>query len=205
MTISRSFWIWLGAIVGGALVLTCAFALDPFVRNWILEHQHRGTKQLMRAITRFGDWPSHTILGVLLLAVAWWRGSNKWRRIFLSMLVACALAGAATRVVKIAAGRARPSVQSEIRWSGPSFTSKNHAFPSGHAAASTAFFTALVIGSWRIGAAFMIVPAVIAFSRLYLDAHYLSDVVAGAFVGVLSALIVSRIAARPKLARERGG
>ena len=54
----------------------------------------------MRNVSRFGDWPSHVVLGLLLLGTAWIRGSRKWSRIFLAMLIAMSLAGVAANVIK---------------------------------------------------------------------------------------------------------
>ena len=147
----------------------------------------------MRNVSRFGDWFEHFALGMLLLAIASWRGSKKWTRIFLSMLIALALAGAVGRVVKISTGRARPSVKTEQAWNGPRFSSKFHAFPSGHMAASTAFFGVLFFVNWRIGLVCLPIPLLIGFSRMYMTAHYLSDVVCAAVLGILCALLVTRL------------
>ncbi len=75
----------------------------------------------MRGVSRLGDWPGHISLGLILLVLAYWRRSKKWMRIAAAMILACALAGAVARVVKISTGRARPSVQTEAAWSGPNF------------------------------------------------------------------------------------
>jgi undecaprenyl-diphosphatase len=189
----RRIRVWVAAFVIIALVLAIAFWLDPFVQNWIVQHPNRQLRLLMGDISRFGDWPEHVGLGLLLLGIAWWRGSKKWVRVFLAMLIACALAGVAARVVKIAAGRARPSVKTEVVWNGPRLSEKYHAFPSGHTAASTAFFAVLVIASWRIGFPCLLIPLLIALSRMYVAAHYLSDVVFAAILGAVCALIVARI------------
>jgi membrane-associated phospholipid phosphatase len=109
------------------------------------------------------------------------------------MLIACAVAGVAARVIKISTGRARPSVKTEMTWSGPTLSQKYHAFPSGHTASSTAFFAVLVIASWRIGLATMIIPLLIGFSRMYVAAHYLSDVVFAALLGGICAIIVAKM------------
>src|SRR5437870_7430453 len=130
---------------------------------------------------------------MLLLAIAWWRGSKKWTRIFLSMLIALALAGAAGRVLKISTGRARPSVKTEQAWNGPRFSSKFQSFPSGHVAASTAFFAVLFFVNWRLGLACLPIPLLIGFSRMYVAAHYLSDVVCAAVLGLLCAFLVTRL------------
>lgn len=151
----------------------------------------------MRNVSRFGDWPAHVAVGLALLAIAWSRGKKKWAQIFLSMLIACALAGVAARVLKVATGRARPSVKSEEVWSGPRFAEKFHAFPSGHTAASTGFFAVLFFASWRVGLACLPIPFIIGVSRVYLGAHYFSDVLCAAILGVLCAYLVTRLLLGP--------
>jgi undecaprenyl-diphosphatase len=187
-------WFWLLLLLAvSALVLVCAFHFDLEVQSWIAQHQNRSAKIFMLNVSRFGDWPEHAVLGFLLIGIAYWRGSKKWTRIFLSMLIACALAGATARIVKFAAGRARPSVKSEEVWNGPRWSEKYHAFPSGHTAASTAFFTSLFFVSWRLGFACLPIPLLIAASRMYVAAHYLSDIVFAALLGVLCAFVSGRL------------
>jgi undecaprenyl-diphosphatase len=112
------------------------------------------------------------------------------------MLIALSIAGVAGRAIKISTGRARPSVKAEHAWNGPSLSSKYHAFPSGHVIASTAFFAVLVFASRRIGLPCLAIPILIGFSRIYIGAHYLSDVVCAAVLGILCAILVWRIASR---------
>ena len=78
----------------------------------------------MRSVSRFGDWPSHVAIGLLLLGTAWIRGSRKWSRVFLAMLIAMALAGGAEQVIKRTIPRARPSVHADTRWGGPRFSTQ---------------------------------------------------------------------------------
>jgi len=146
----------------------------------------------MEAVSWFGDWPGHVLVGLILMAIAYWRRSKRWVRIFAAMLLACALAGIANRVVKISTGRARPDVQAEARWSGPNFSASYHSFPSGHTAASTAFFATLAFASWRIGLGLLAIPLLIAFSRMYVGAHHVSDVVCAALLATLVAYLVAR-------------
>jgi membrane-associated phospholipid phosphatase len=186
-------WFWIVAWSIAVIVLGVAFWLDPLVQNWIVNHPDRQLRNVMTRVSRFGDWPEHVALGLLLAMFAWLRGIKKWTRVFLAMLVACALAGAVARVIKITTGRARPSVKTEIVWNGPRLSEKYHAFPSGHTAASTAFFAVLYFASWRIGLPCLLIPLLIAFSRMYVAAHYLSDVVFAAMLGVVCALVVARM------------
>jgi membrane-associated phospholipid phosphatase len=183
---------WLIGIVIAAILITAAFYFDNAVRDFVAQHQNPTMRNFMRNVSRFGDWLEHFALGLVLLAVAWSRGSKKWTRIFLSMLIALSIAGLAARAIKISTGRARPSVKSEEVWNGPRWSSKYHAFPSGHVTASTAFFAVLVFANWRIGLPCLTIPILIGSSRIYGGAHYLSDVVCAATLGILSALLVWR-------------
>jgi membrane-associated phospholipid phosphatase len=183
---------WLLILAGAAILIWLGFLLDEAARSWMTQHQNAGTRGAMRAISRYGDWPEHVALGVILLTLAWTRGSKRWMRIFAAMIVACALAGIGARVVKIATGRARPSVQMESGWNGPRVSSRYNSFPSGHTAASTAFFATLVFAGCRIGAGLLFIPGLIAFSRMYVGAHYLSDAICGALIGLFAAYLVAR-------------
>lgn len=184
---------WLIGIAIVALVLCASFYFDDAVWSFLREHKNRGMYNFMRNVSRFGDWPSHVILGLLLLGIAWIRGNRKWSRVFLAMLVAMALAGVAGTVIKRTVPRARPAVHSETRWGGPRFSSKYHSFPSGHVGASTAFFGVLILARRRVGLACLPIPILIGFSRMYVGAHYLSDVVCAAVLGIVCALIVGRL------------
>jgi len=183
-------------VVLGALLLAAAFYLDAVVLNWVVLHQEPGVRSFMRNVSRWGDWPSHIAVGLIGAAVAYLRGNRHWIAIFAAMILACASAGVVNRVIKIAAGRARPSVMLDAGWNGPRLSSKYHAFPSGHTVSSTAFFAALCFAGKRIGLGLLAIPLTIAASRIYLRAHYLSDVVFGAMLGVLCALLVWRFVSR---------
>lgn len=190
---SRYLFYWLIGIVIAVIVVIVAFHFDDAMRNLIAQHQTYTAKNFMRHVSWLGDWPEHFALGLVLAGIAWWRGSKKWTRIFLSMLIALALAGLAARAIEISTGRARPSVKSEEVWNGPRFSSKFHAFPSGHTAASTAFFAVLLFANRRIGLACLPIPLLIGFSRMYVGAHYLSDVVSAALLGFLCAILAARL------------
>ncbi len=185
-------WKWLLLLLLASFAIAAAFHFDAAVRNWVLEHPSRTAKQLMRGVSRFGDWPEHVFAGMLLIAIAYWRGRQRWVRIGLMMILACALAGVAARGVKIATGRARPSVKHELGWHGPRLSSKYSSFPSGHTAATTAFFGLLFFAKRRLGLCLLPIPLLIAASRMYVAAHYLSDVVSAAVLGTFCAWLCAR-------------
>ena len=182
---------WLIGIAIAATAIAVSFHFDDTVRDFMMHHQNPAMRNFMRYVSLLGDWPTHTAVGLLLLVLAWRRGSKEWTRIFLAMLLAMMLAGAVGTVIKRTVPRARPSVHTDTRWGGPRFSSKYHSFPSGHVGASTAFFGVLLIARRRVGLACLPIPILIGFSRMYIGAHYLSDVVCAAVMGTLCALVVA--------------
>src|SRR5437764_2440792 len=142
---------WLIGIAVAALALALGFYFDDTVRDFMAEHQTPALRSFMRYVSLFGDWPLHTALGLLLLAIAWIRDSKKWTRIFLAMLIAMSLAGVTGHVIKRTIPRSRPPVHTEIRWGGPRFNSQYHSFRYGHVDASTAlFFFFFLDESWIV-------------------------------------------------------
>jgi len=188
---------WLIGIAIAALAIALGFYFDDTVRDFMAEHQTPALRSFMRYVSLFGDWPSHVAFGLLFLAIAWIRDRKRWTRIFLAMLIAMSLAGVTGYVVKRTIPRSRPSVHTDMRWGGPRFSSKYHSFPSGHVDASTAFFCTLFLANRRIGLACFLIPILIGLSRMYLGAHYLSDVVCAAVLGIFCALIVAHFLLLP--------
>ena len=182
---------WVIGIVLAAVIIATAFYFDGAVRDFMAAHQTRTVHALMLNVSRFGDWPEHFLVGLLLLGVMWTRGNKQWQAILIGMLIALAIAGLTGRAIKVTTGRARPSVKAEQMWNGPHFSdSKYHSFPSGHVDASMGFFGVLLLARRRAGLACLPIPILIGFSRLYLGAHWFSDVVCAGVIGIVSALLV---------------
>ena len=184
--------IWI--VVGALCVLAILFGLfaDAPFASWIATHTSNSTRHAAAIASRIGDWPSHVAAGLLGALIAWLTRRRDWLRIFVAMLLACALVGVSARVIKIATGRARPSINTESSWNGPRFSSNYNAFPSGHTASSAAFFVALALTRKRAGLPLLAIPIAIAAARLLARAHYLSDVTFAAAVGTACALVVVR-------------
>jgi undecaprenyl-diphosphatase len=185
-------WKWFLLLLFVVAAVVLAFHFDPAVHHWITMHPNRTAKMLMRNVSRFGDWPEHIIAGLLIIGIAAIRGNKRWIYLGLTMIIACALAGVAARGLKVATGRARPSVKQELGWNGPRLNPKYNSFPSGHTAATTAFFGVLFFANRKLALALLPIPLLIAFSRMYVAAHYLSDVVCAAILGILIAWLCAR-------------
>ena len=88
-------------------------------------------------------------------------------------------------IIKRSVGRDRPSVllpEEEMKITKP----KDHSFPSGHSASSfCAFAVTLMCCRPFIWIPALAVASLIAFSRIYLRVHYLSDVIGGIVLGLI--------------------
>jgi undecaprenyl-diphosphatase len=143
-------------------------------------------------------WPT----GVLLIAIAFvdarsmprlTRGVAAAVAVRLSFVfLAIAVPGLLVAIVKRLIGRARPWVAADNVWTySPWIWKPEYAsLPSGHA--TTAFAAAVAIGAlWPHLRVFMWSYAVlIAVSRVIVTAHHPSDVLVGAMVGALGALLM---------------
>jgi undecaprenyl-diphosphatase len=104
--------------------------------------------------------------------------------IFLTVLVAYLGADLLADVGKAIVPRHRP-FETQL---GPK--SSTHSFPSGHAATSFACATVLSYYAPRYRVLFFALASLIALSRIYNGMHYPSDVLAGALLGVVIALLL---------------
>src|SRR5205807_2166923 len=116
------------------------------------------------------------------------------------VFIAIALPSLFVSIVKRLIGRVRPSElgpYAYVPWSWkPAFAS----MPSGHA--TTAAAAAIAIGAlWpRARIPMWVYAAVIMASRVIIEAHYVSDVIAAAFVGAFGAILVRNWFAARRLA-----
>lgn len=65
----------------------------------------------------------------------------------------------------------------------------SYSFPSGHSSIFFAMATAVFLSNKRFGIPTLAVASIVAFSRLYLFAHWPTDVMGGIFTGVLSGVL----------------
>lgn len=190
MTRRRHTYLWIAL---AAVLLALGFLFDGLVHGWVTAHSTPGGLAIARQLSKWGDWPGHVLVGALSLGVSLLLRQRSWTLTFTAMLLACLLAGIVSPAIKILAGRSRPNVTTHLGWNGPSIAAKKRSFPSGHTLTTTAFFAALLMAHRRLGLALLPIPIAIALSRIYLSAHYLSDVIFGAALGICCALLAWRI------------
>jgi membrane-associated phospholipid phosphatase len=118
-------------------------------------------------------------------------------------VIAAGVADVAAYALKQAIGRDRPSAvyaQPEPLVHAP----HDHSFPSGHAATSFACATTLTFVAPRFAPALFALAAAIALSRVYVGVHYPLDVVGGAALGVVVAVLLRAFWFRALRWREAG-
>jgi undecaprenyl-diphosphatase len=67
------------------------------------------------------------------------------------------------------------------------------AFPSGHASFAFGMATSVWLHDKRTGFIFIILACLVGFGRIASNVHYLTDVLAGTFLGVSSAIAVAKV------------
>ena len=180
------------AVAGGVLFAVLAYlirtnahllGIDNGVATWGHRHATVTSTHVLNDLTQLGS--IYVVIGlcVLLAVVETLRQRTPWVPLF----IVAVMGGEEilTTTVKQLADRVRPTFNPAAATLGPSF-------PSGHSATAAAFYAtaALLIGRWRprrvralcTGLAVAIAVGVAA-TRVLLDVHWLTDVIAGLSLG----------------------
>lgn len=167
---------------------------DSDVAFWL---EDRRTERL-DTLSTIGSGFSDTIVKVVLVAVVGGIMVGAFRRWHDGLMLAVTVIFEASVFVltSFIVGRERPPVE-KLEEAAPSGS-----FPSGHAAASVAFYaTLLVIAGWHtrrvavrsvMWAVAIVVPIIVAVARTYRGMHHATDVLAGVLLGIASIYVVRR-------------
>lgn len=118
---------------------------------------------------------------------------TNYARSFMFMLVSIFSSALVIGVLKSAIGRARPLLLFSANIYGISpFTIDNAymSFPSGHAQSICAAMTALFFIYPRYDFLYVLIAMLLTFSRIVTSNHYLSDIVMGAYIAVITTIAV---------------
>lgn len=169
--------------------------IDQAILNFV-EHIPAGFITVMRLITDVG---SPVVCLLILLAVIAYFYFRKSRQLFLAALILM-FALPISPLLKEITRRVRPDSE-YVR----SMAFQTYSFPSGHAFSSFLVFGFLAYLAWRylrpglklpVIAALVLFIILVGISRVYLGAHFASDVVAGWVLAVIILFIAMRVAAK---------
>ena len=156
--------------------------VDLLWANWLHAHATPVLTRAMLAVSTLHDMLSMSVLTILLGILLKWRREREW---LLGLVLVVPGGILLNTLFKFVFARARP------HFIDPIVTLTSYSFPSGHVAGSTLFYgfvAALLISHTHslarrvavvIGALLMV--TLVAASRMYLGAHFFSDVLAAFF------------------------
>jgi len=174
-----------GAIAHDVVMSDRLTVLDVQVARWLRAHATPEATRWMLLVTDLHSTIAVSCYATIVAAALAWR--RRWRR--LTTLVVCVGGGLTLNVLmKLAFQRARPVLDD------PLLTLTSYSFPSGHVAGSTLMYGLIVAWAFTrtgrpvIRAAVVVAAAaavgLVAYTRLYLGVHFLSDVAAAFAEGV---------------------
>ncbi|OGZ32695.1 MAG: hypothetical protein A2V69_03720 [Candidatus Portnoybacteria bacterium RBG_13_40_8] len=143
----------------------------------------------------FADYFQY-FLGIILLALLFWPKKDiiKNRVMVISAVFSVVLSRLIfTEIIRFFYHRARPYVILETAKKLIAESQNYASFPSGHAA----FFFALAMGVFlhnkKLGIWYFIAAILMGLARIFVGVHWPSDILAGAVIGILSAVIINMI------------
>jgi undecaprenyl-diphosphatase len=203
VAISAACWL---VFVALAIVVSTSNtpSVDQSVLTWAGEHRGSALTSAMRTVTWLGSaavlYPATLVLGFY-----WWRRDRDWRS---GAMLAASLAGSTVlyNVFKRIIERPRPPAKDALG------TYTHWSFPSGHATQCMAFFAMLLVLACFAGRARLrlrvtaaaAVVLVVGASRIYLGAHWFTDVVGGYALGGAWVALLTAIGLTTTLVRRRG-
>jgi undecaprenyl-diphosphatase len=172
-------------------------AWDTGIELAIHAHASQALDEVMRTVSALGAVPH--ILGVISL-VAIWAMRRRFERAAFIVVANYVVVDATNLILKVAFSRERPVLFPEAE------LQDTYSFPSGHAMVSTAVYgviaaIAVVLLPRRRGliiAGATLLVLAIGFSRVYLGAHWPSDVIAGVGAGVPFIVVGAHVIGQPR-------
>lgn len=192
-----SLWALLKTMQDGLSLNSFLANFDVTVNIFVNKHMLQWMQDLARWISALGGVETMLTLGLFIGFM--YVVHHKWRRGGI-MILSVALPAVVVPIVKEIFLRSRPENAIAALW--------DTSFPSGHAAFAAAFFVALMyvlapsIKSWVKREAFIVLGVLAIFavgvSRIILNVHWASDVIAGwalgMFLATSSVLVVRYVA-----------
>lgn len=184
--LKRALWLTLATAI--AFAFSYAFIDRPLALY--LRGIDPAVQRVFLFVTRFGLGGTYLVPLALLIAAGLATGRRALTERSAFVFAAIALPGIFADIIKPVFGRARPELLFQehlfgFTWIG---AHANHwSFPSGHSVTIVALATALYALCPTLWPVYVIAAVLVLASRVIVEAHYLSDVIAGAYLGFIGA------------------
>lgn len=172
-------------IINSILVINNKYvSIDDSVHNFIMKFSSEMTTKFMKIFTFLGSTPFITGLCVLVFVILLYKKQKEYAYKCAGILVISTLIN---NIVKVIVRRPRPEYITVVE--------NTFSYPSGHTMASVTLYGFLIyfILQSKISKTYKIVfsivlgiiPVLVGISRIYLGAHYFSDVFGGALLSIM--------------------
>lgn len=193
--------IGLGVVIAAIFLI---LVVDRPVSLYLAEHIDPNVAAFFHAITEIGNGTVYITASALFWLGFRWLATQspepataeKYRQVSAYgafALTALLASGAVVTILKHSLGRFRPSMllTDGVYGMAPfAFLPKSISLPSGHTQVIWTVTTILLVLKPRIGLAMIPVAILVGASRVAINVHFLSDVLVGAYIGVLVTLLV---------------
>ena len=172
-------------IINSILVINNKYvSIDDSVHNFIIRFASEMTTKFMKIFTFLGSTPFITLLCVLVFVILLYKKQKEYAYKCAGILVISTLIN---NIVKVIVRRPRPEYITVVE--------NTFSYPSGHTMASVTLYGFLIyfILKSKISKTYKIVfsivlgiiPVLVGISRIYLGAHYFSDVFGGVLLSIM--------------------
>jgi len=174
--------------------------LDRGVAAWLVDEAHSGAVEKAGTVVDLSDQePLYAVAAGVLAAGALLRDGPTWRlgtRVLASHLLATALRGIAKQLVDRTRPEAAVRRGSYVLREGRRHEKDFNSFPSGHTAGAITVARSIAIARPEAATPAMALAAGVGIAQVLRSRHFVSDVVAGAAIGWLSAEAIEALIAR---------
>lgn len=172
-------------IINSILVINNKYVkIDDSVHNFIIRFSSEMTTKFMKIFTFLGSTPFITLLCVLVFVILLYKKQKEYAYKCAGILVISTLMN---NIVKVIVRRPRPEYITVVE--------NTFSYPSGHTMASVTLYGFLIYfllkskisKSYKVVFSIIlgIIPVLVGMSRIYLGAHYFSDVFGGALLSIM--------------------
>ena len=150
-----------------------------------------------------GGW---ILIPSFLIFISFRRNKKTLAQRALYLLSVVAISGIIVDIIKVIAGRFRPKVYFREGLYGFDFFHIDYqylSFPSGHSSTALSAMVAFGIFWPKFRIYFLFAGIVIALSRVIINSHYLSDVLIGSLIGVLTSILLHHLYFKEKIDRAK--